>query len=243
MRHRDAGPGRLQAKKEVKAGEAPLLRTPDEQLQPGHTAVVVVDMQNDFCAEGGYLQRERGYDVSAIPGIASNIARLIEAARAVGVAIVWIRSIYDFKYLTGAHIAKRVTEGCCMEGSWGADFYALQPEPGDVIVDKHHYSGFHDTVLDGALRERGIRTLVMTGVATNVCVDSTLRDGFFLGYHIALAEDCVGSNSRAGHEGTLATVRNNIGGVLTSAALAETLQRLASSPSMRSAETRAASAS
>ena len=99
----------------------------------------------------------------------------------------------------------------------------------------------HETL--ETLRERGIRTLVMTGVATNVCVDSTLRDGFFLGYHIALAEDCVGSNSRAGHEGTLATVRNNIGGVLTSAALAETLQRLASSPSMRSAETRAASAS
>ena len=215
----------------------------DGQLHPRHAALLVVDMQNDFCAEGGYLQRERGYDVSAIPGIAANIARLIDAARAAGVAIVWLRSIYDFKYLTGAHIAKRVTEGCCMEGSWGADFFALQPAPGDVIADKHHYSGFHGTTLDAVLRARGIRTLIMTGVATNVCVDSTLREGFFLGYHIVVAEDCVGSNSRAGHEGTLATVRNNIGTVMQSGALIDTLQSLASSASMRSAESRAASAS
>ena len=62
--------------------------TLDGQLHPRHAALLVVDMQNDFCAEGGYLQRERGYDVSAIPGIAANIARLIDAARAAGVAIV-----------------------------------------------------------------------------------------------------------------------------------------------------------
>lgn len=214
-----------------------------EQLHPRHTALIVVDMQNDFCAEGGYLQRERGYDVSAIPGIVENINRLVGVARRADMAVVWLRSIYDFKYLTAAHIAKRVTEGCCMEGSWGADFFGLQPAPADVIVTKHHFSGFRDTALELELRNRGIRTLIMTGVATNVCVDSTLREGFFLGYHIIVAEDCVGSNSRAGHEGTLATVRNNIGTVLQSAALADTIQRLASRPSMRSAESRAAAAS
>jgi ureidoacrylate peracid hydrolase len=65
----------------------------------------------------------------------------------------------------------------------------------------------------------------VTGVATNVCVDSTLREGFFLGYYIVLLEDCVGSNSKAGHEGTLATVRNNIGTVATSATLIEALRK------------------
>jgi ureidoacrylate peracid hydrolase len=220
-----------------------VLRTVAEQLRPAHTALVIVDMQNDFCAEGGYLQRERGYDVSAVPAIAANIGILIGAARPLGVAVVWLRSIYDFKYLTGAHIAKRVTEGCCMEGSWGADFFRLQPGAGDPVVDKHHYSGFCGTVLDHELRSRGVRTLVMAGVATNVCVDSTLREGFFLGYYIVVAEDCVGSNSRAGHEGTLATVRNNIGTVMPAALLIETLQSAASSASMRSAESRAAAAS
>ena len=67
------------------------------------------------------------------------------------------------------------------------------------------------------LQARGIRTLVITGVATNVCVDSTLREGFFLGYHIVVAEDGVGSSNRAGHEGTLSTVRVNFGSVLPSA--------------------------
>lgn len=227
----------------VAAGEPAILRTLDEQLLPAHTALVIVDMQNDFCAEGGYLQRERGYDVSAIPGIAANIGRLADAARLAGVAVVWLRSIYDFKYLTAAHIAKRVTEGCCMEGSWGADFYGLRPAAGEAVVDKHHFSGFHDTRLDTELRARGIRTLVMAGVATNVCVDSTLREGFFLGYSIVLAEDCVGSNSRAGHEGTLATVRNNIGTVMNSAALIAAIQRLASRSVMRSSASLAAPAS
>ena len=228
---------------EATPGAEAVLRTLDEQLHPPHTALVVVDMQNDFCAEGGYLQRERGYDVSAIPAIAAAIRCLVAAARSAGVAVVWLRSVYDFKYLTGAHIAKRVTEGCCMEGSWGADFYELRPAAGDAVIDKHHFSGFCNTSLDRELRARGVRTLVMTGVATNVCVDSTLREGFFLGYNIVVAEDCVGSNSRAGHEGTLATVRNNIGAVVDSTALIDTFQRLASKALMRSSDRRAASAS
>jgi ureidoacrylate peracid hydrolase len=127
--------------------------------------------------------------------------------------VVWIRSIYDFKYLAAPHIVKRVHERCCLEGSWGAEFFLLQPNSGEPIVTKHHYSAFVGTPLDGILRKNDIRTLVMTGVATNVCVDSTLRDGFFAGYYIVLLEDCVGSNSAAGHNGTLATVRNNIGTV------------------------------
>lgn len=84
------------------------------------------------------------------------------------------------------------------------------------MIDKHTYSGFHGTALHERLQARGIRTLVITGVATNVCVDSTLREGFFLGYHIVVPEDCVGSSNRAGHEGTLSTVRVNIGSVLAS---------------------------
>jgi ureidoacrylate peracid hydrolase len=112
---------------------------------------------------------------------------------------------------------KRGQEGCCLEGTWGADFFLLRPAPDEPIVTKHHYSGFAGTSLDAILRKHDVRTLVMTGVATNVCVDSTLRDGFFAGYYIVLLEDCVGSNSLAGHNGTVATVRNNIGTVMSSA--------------------------
>jgi len=206
-----------------------LLPTLEEQARPDRAALLVIDMQNDFCAEGGFLHKERGYDVAFANAVADNITAAVSCARAAGVPVVWVRSIYDFKYLTAPHIVKRRSEGCCMEGSWGADFFHLRPGPNDLIIDKHHYSAFQDTALDTALRRRGVATLVMTGVATNVCVDSTLRDGFFLGYYIALLEDCVGSNSKAGHDGTLASVRNNIGIVASLAQWRDIVTRAAGS--------------
>ncbi len=200
-----------------------VLRTLDEQLQPAHTALVIVDMQNDFCAEGGYLQRVRAggagqhlIDARENVAIAERIDVLAGEARRSGAVVAWLRSLYDFKYLADAHIAKRDAEGCCMEGSWGADFFHIRPQEGDLVVDKHTFSGFHDTELHARLQERGVRTLVMTGVATNVCVDSTLRHGFFLGYHIVVPQDCVGSGNETGHAGTLSTVRVNFGSVVAS---------------------------
>lgn len=207
-----------------------MLRTVREQVQPAHCALLVVDMQNDFCAEGGFLQRTRAGTKGPATGppvyeednirVAGNIDTLAAAARTAGVLVVWLRSIYDFKYLADAHIAKRDgKEGLCNEGTWGAQFFRIHPHPGDLVVDKHTFSGFHATDLHQRLQSRGIRTLIVTGVATNVCVDSTLREGFFLGYHIVVAEDCVGSSNRAGHEGTLSTVRVNFGSVMPSEAL------------------------
>lgn len=194
----------------------PLLTTLEDQLRPEHTALLVIDMQNDFCAEGGYLHRLRQRDVGFASSVAHHIEPLVAAARQADVPVVWIRSHYDPKYLLPAHLAKRGEEACCIEGTWGADFFMLRPAAGDEIVDKHHFSGFRSTRLDDLLRSRGIRTLLVTGVATNVCVDSTLREGFFLGYHIVVPEDCVGSSNKVGHDGTLATVRTNIGSVTSS---------------------------
>lgn len=201
------------------------MRTLEEQLQREHTALLVIDMQNDFCAEGGYLHTQRNYDVSFAPVVAANIQALIDGAREAGVPVVWIHSIYDFKYLTDSYIVKRGEEGCCLEGSWGAAPFEVEPVQGDMVVNKHSFSGFYNTGLDEFLQSSGIKTLVITGVATNVCVDSTLREGFFCGYNIVVAEDCVGSNSRVGHEGTLATVRNNIGTVVPSKMVATLLSR------------------
>lgn len=202
-----------------------ILRTLAEKAQPSHTALLIVDMQNDFCALGGYLQRTRAesgrnpirVDENAV--IADRIGRLADVARRAGATVAWLRSVYDFKYLADAHIAMRDDEGCCMEGTWGADFFRIQPHEGDVVADKHTFSGFHETSLHAQLQARGIKTLVMTGVATNVCVDSTLRHGFFLGYHIVVAEDCVGSGNQTGHEGTLSTVKVNFGEVTSSTEL------------------------
>ncbi len=79
----------------------------DDQIRPDRAALLVIDMQNDFCADGGYLQKERGYNVDFAKGVAANIQTAATAARAAGMPVVWIRSIYDFKYLAAPHIVKR----------------------------------------------------------------------------------------------------------------------------------------
>jgi nicotinamidase-related amidase len=204
--------------------DAPVLHTLAERLQPAHTALVIVDMQNDFCAEEGYLARARAasgspnrIDTEANRRIAACIDRVAAQARTAGMPVVWLQSVYDFKYLAPAHIAQRGgREGCCLEGSWGADYFEIRPQEGDAVVIKHTYSGFHGTGLDALLQARGVRSLLLCGVATNVCVESTLREGFFHGYHVALLEDGVGSGNPVGHAGTLATVRVNFGDVLDS---------------------------
>ncbi len=207
-----------------------LLRTLEEQVRPAHTALVIVDMQNDFCAQDGYLRRTRATGsknqirVDENERIAKRIEQLAVRARLAGTTVAWLRSVYDFKHLAPAHIAKRDGEGCAMEGTWGADWFHIRPEDDDLVVTKHTFSGFHDTTLHEQLQARGVRTLVMTGVATNVCVDSTLRHGFFLGYHIVVVEDCVGSGNQAGHDGTLATVRVNFGSVVESTQLLSLLR-------------------
>ena len=204
-----------------------ILQTVEEQVNPAHTAVLVVDMQNDFCAEGGFLHKTRRADMTGNKRIANNIMQLVRATRARGAQIAWIRAIYDHKYLPDPQVARSLSgagEGLCMEGSWGADFYEVEPAEGEIIVNKHCYDAFTGTDLDRQLRNLGVKTLLITGVATNICVDSTLRGGFFHGYYIVVADDCVGSANQAGHDGTLTTVRQNFGAVMASSDLIELLE-------------------
>ena len=202
-----------------------ILRTLEERIDPAHTAIVVVDMQNDFCAEGGYVHRTKGGDMSGNPALAKRIMALVESGRAAGATIVWIQANYEPRYLSGQMILKReqyqISEVCCAGGSWGWDYFDVKPKDGDIEIEKHSFSGFFGTELDRLLRFRGIKTLVFTGVATNVCVESTLRDGYFLGYYIALVEDCCSSAMRPLHDATVQNVRIHFGETPTSDELAK----------------------
>lgn len=176
-------------------------------VDPAHTAVLVVDMQNDFCAEGGYIHTVQGADMDPNRALAGRIDALLDSARRAGAMVVWVRAAYDHDRLPAPMLSKMLEKGrgavCCASGSWGAEFYGIAPKDGEEVVEKHCYSAFHGTALHGLLQARGIRTLVMTGVATNVCVDSTLRAGFFHGYYIVMPPDCVGSANQALHEATV----------------------------------------
>ncbi|MGW3811260.1 cysteine hydrolase family protein [Micromonospora sp. NPDC005113] len=173
-------------------------RDDDQQLaallSPRHTAVVVIDYQNDFVAEGGALHRA-GLHSPQLGAIAPAINNLVWRSRRSGALVVFVRCHYDRDtYLSPAFLrqAERSFHGLyvdvpvCVSGTWGADFVdGVRPQDGDVVVTKHRFGAFEGTDLDLVLRTRGVRTLVVCGVVTHVCVESTVREAFFKDY------DCV----------------------------------------------------
>jgi ureidoacrylate peracid hydrolase len=108
----------------------------------------------------------------------------------------------------------------CVDGSWGGDFFGeVRPRVEDPIVTKHRYSGFYNTELDTVLRVHGIRTLILTGVATNVCVATTAHDGFMRDYYIVLVEDGTASYTLDQHEAALNDIHRYFGEVTNIAAI------------------------
>ncbi|UXY09320.1 pyrimidine utilization protein B [Kosakonia sp. ML.JS2a] len=174
---------------------------------PERSALIVVDMQNAYTSPGGYLDLA-GFDVSATQPVVDNINIAVAAARAAGMLIIWFQNGWDSDYVEAggpgspnyhkSNALKTMRQRPELQGTLlakgGWDYAlvdALQPQPGDIVLPKPRYSGFFNTPLDSILRSRGIRHLVFTGIATNVCVESTLRDGFFLEYFGIVLEDAT----------------------------------------------------
>ncbi|MBL5884119.1 pyrimidine utilization protein B [Lelliottia aquatilis] len=174
---------------------------------PEQSALIVVDMQNAYASQGGYLDLA-GFDVSATRPVIDNINIAVAAARAAGMLIVWFQNGWDDRYVEAggpgspnfhkSNALKTMRKQPELQGKLlakgGWDYQLvdeLVPQPGDIVLPKPRYSGFFNTPLDSLLRSRGIRHLVFTGIATNVCVESTLRDGFFLEYFGVVLADAT----------------------------------------------------
>lgn len=174
---------------------------------PEQTALIVVDMQNAYATTGGYLDLA-GFDVSATRPVIDQINVAVKAARNAGIQIIWFQNGWDDQYVEAGgpgspnwHKSnalktmrqKPELQGTLLaKGGWDYELVdELTPQPGDIVLPKPRYSGFFNTALDSMLRSRGIRHLVFTGIATNVCVESTLRDGFFLEYFGIVLEDAT----------------------------------------------------
>jgi len=192
-------------------------------VDPGHTAVLVIDVQNDFCAAGGHTEVNLSKDVADCQAVVEPIERLVAGARNAGAVIIWIKADYDRTYLAPPIHARQVARGIanayCISGTWGAEFYRVTPEDGDVVIEKHRHSAFIGTDLDQILRDRGIRTVVMAGVQTHVCIESSLRDASARGYYVVVPNDCVGSFDRDLHDKTLRCVEMHFGDVVSTADL------------------------
>jgi ureidoacrylate peracid hydrolase len=176
-----------------------VLESDDEVLAPSHTALVVVDMQNDFGHPDGHFARN-GQDVSAIGAVVGRVARLVDAARASGVLVVWIQqtTLPDARSDSPAWLAFKMRHGVppeyTLEGSWGQRFLEpLAPRHGEPVVQKHRSSAFRGTALDSLLRNGGVESIVVCGCVTEGCVESTVRDGAFHDFYATVAEDAVGS--------------------------------------------------
>lgn len=199
--------------------EENVLTTLEEKVDPRHSAVIVVDVQNDFCHTEGFI-RKLGIDVSASQAMVPHLENFIEEARKSKVEVVFVQAIYNNQYLGGPFKEKDLKAGLkderCVEGSWGAGFYKVDPLPSETVIQKHRYCPFVGTEFGKVLQEKGIKTLILTGVTTNVCVESTARDAFMRDYYVVFLNDCTATYSQEAHESTLSNIRRHFGVVVGS---------------------------
>ncbi|HYY89829.1 MAG TPA: isochorismatase family cysteine hydrolase [Chloroflexota bacterium] len=199
----------------------------DELVEPKQAALLVVDMQNDFCDAQGSLALS-GSDPSMIQAMAPRLLRLLDAARKAGLPIIHIRTHHSQWTDSQAWLGRlRGRRPVCVPGTWGADYYpGFEPVDSEYVVTKHRYSGFLSTDLEQVLRAIGARSVILTGEATNVCVESTARDAYMRDFYIAFVSDCTASTVESAHEATLFTMNKHFGKVLTSDEIIEVWARV-----------------
>jgi ureidoacrylate peracid hydrolase len=194
-----------------------MARTLVEKVDPRQAALIVVDVQNDFCHPEGAAGK-RGRDLSQIGPATERLAHLLGEARRVGLPVIFIRTEHGPWTDSESWLGRNKTEPeqrvpTCVEGTWGCDFYAVAPQPGERVVIKHRYSAFRGTDLDLILRARGIRTVLICGVATNVCVETSAREAYMHDYEIVFLADCSAAYSQAEHDATLYNMAQHFGEV------------------------------
>lgn len=179
-------------------------------IDTASTAVIVVDMQNDFGAKGGLLDRA-GIDISGIQKAIAPTAKVLASARHAGVKIIYLKMGFrpDLSDLGAPDSPNRVrhlrfgvgqtmrapdgTESrILIRDTWNTEIVPeLKPQAEDVVIYKHRFSGFYQTDLDAKLKQLGIQHLIITGCTTSVCVESTVRDAMFRDYACVLLTDCM----------------------------------------------------
>lgn len=206
-----------------------VLKTLKERCDPQWASLLVVDVQNDFVSPQGSAAK-RGEDVSAAQAVVPRLVRLIEEARRIALPIIYVKTTHSEWTDSPSWIYRKSQEKAlttCREGSWGAEFYdGISPRPDERVVIKHRYSAFINTDLNTVLKAKGIESVLVTGVATNVCVETTARDAYMFDYYVTLVEDCAAAYDARLHENTLENIRRNFGLVASSEEIVRTWQGL-----------------
>ena len=212
----------------------------ETSLDRQSSALLVVDMQNDFGSEGGMFHRA-GIDISPIQAAVAPTARVLTAARNAGVKVIYLKmgfrpDLSDLGTADSPNRARHLLFGvgqpvqtseageghCLIRDTWNTEILPqLSPHTEDVVIYKHRFSGFYQTELDDILQRQGVKYLIVTGCTTSVCVESTIRDAMFRDYCCLLLEDCtaepIGNDlPRSNHAASLLTIQTLLGWVSTS---------------------------
>jgi ureidoacrylate peracid hydrolase len=186
------------------------------KVNPEYTALVIIDMQRDYCCEGGIFDK-MGFDLEAPKLLVPRLNEFINKARKVLKFIVHIKMALVFSLRSPAMAEHYERVGLQREYDPSySEFFGVIPIEGEMIIPKYRYSGFVSTYLDQYLRSNGIKTLVLTGLATNVCVESTARDGFMRDYYIVVPEDMTEGTSNEAKKWSLFNIGTFFGEVVDS---------------------------
>jgi ureidoacrylate peracid hydrolase len=197
-------------------------------IDPSKKALIVVDMQNAYCHEQGSLARQE-FDISACRDVIGNVKTILETFRKVSLPVIFLYLAFEKDYRDGGAMAHEIwpffkeKEGL-LDGTWDAAIVdELKPLSEEIVIRKTRYSGFSGTNLDYRLRYMGVETLIICGVTTNICVESTVRDAFHLGYKVVLISDGTAEIDEDRYRVSLKTMEYAFGKVITTEQLASLL--------------------
>lgn len=191
------------------------------RLASDTSAIIVIDVQNDFCDPAGLMARQ-GANIESVDPAVTRLLEFLTVARRDDVPIFFIQNSHssatDTPEWLGRHLGDPQVQ-TCQVGTWGAEFYRIAPEGDDIVIAKHRYNAFTGTTLEDRLTSLGRNSLLFCGVSTSVCVENSLRDAVCRDFLATLVEDCCADYSADAHQHAVAVMEQSYGAVAKSSAI------------------------